>query len=78
MSVSAGGVGASLVVVLCLFWLGVVDQVGFHPTGTALNLANLPVSLGIFGFCYAGHSVFPNIYSSMKKPSDFTAVIIVR
>ncbi|XP_058099320.1 amino acid transporter AVT1D-like [Magnolia sinica] len=73
---SAGGVIASLLVVICLLWVGVVDQVGFHPGGTLLDLANLPVALGLYGFCYAGHAVFPNIYSSMKKPADFPSVLI--
>ncbi|XP_042475950.1 amino acid transporter AVT1G-like [Macadamia integrifolia] len=74
---SGGGVVASLLVVLCLLWVGVVDQVGFHPGGAALDIANIPVSLGIYGFCYAGHSVFPNLYSSMEKPSDFSTVLLV-
>ncbi|XP_021289732.1 vacuolar amino acid transporter 1 [Herrania umbratica] len=73
---SVGGVGASILVVLCLLWVGAVDQVGFHGSGTALNLANLPISVGIYSFCYAGHSVFPNIYSSMKEPSLFPLVLV--
>ncbi|KAL3717154.1 hypothetical protein ACJRO7_008695 [Eucalyptus globulus] len=73
---SAGGVVASILVVICLLWLGVVDQVGFHPRGTIINLANLPFTLGIYGFCFAGHSVFPNIYSSMKEPSKFPWVLV--
>ena len=75
---SGGGVVASILVALCLLWVGVVDQVGFHPSGTALDLTNLSVTIGIFGFSYAGHSVFPNIYSSMKEPSRFPSVLIVR
>ncbi|KAK8685433.1 hypothetical protein V6N13_041434 [Hibiscus sabdariffa] len=74
---SVGGIGASIFVVLCLLWVGAVDQIGFHQTGTALNLANLPISVGIYSFCYAGHSVFPNIYSSMKEPSLFPLVLII-
>ncbi|XP_059428033.1 amino acid transporter AVT1D-like [Corylus avellana] len=73
---SGGGVVASILVALCLLWVGVVDQVGFHPTGTALELANLSVTIGIFGFSYSGHSVFPNIYTSMKEPSQFPSVLI--
>ncbi|XP_022766195.1 amino acid transporter AVT1D-like [Durio zibethinus] len=73
---SVGGVGASLLVVLCLLWVGAFDQVGFHRGGTVLGLANLPISVGIYSFCYAGHSVFPNIYSSMKEPSLFPLVLI--
>ncbi|XVF55252.1 hypothetical protein PTKIN_Ptkin06aG0022300 [Pterospermum kingtungense] len=74
---SVGGVGASILVVLCLLWVGAVDQVGFHRAGTVLDLANLPIAVGIYSFCYAGHSVFPNIYSSMKEPSRFPLVLIV-
>ncbi|XP_062168233.1 amino acid transporter AVT1D [Alnus glutinosa] len=73
---SGGGVVASILVALCLLWVGVVDQVGFHPSGTALDLTNLSVTIGIFGFSYSGHSVFPNIYTSMKEPSQFPSVLI--
>ncbi|OVA17822.1 Amino acid transporter [Macleaya cordata] len=73
---SAGGVVASLLVVLCLLWVGVIDHIGFHPSGTSLDLTNLPVAIGLYGFCYAGHSVFPNIYSSMKQPSKFPAALM--
>lgn len=69
---------ASLMVVLAVFWLGVTD-VGFHPTATPLlNPAGLPVAIGLFGFCYSGHAVFPNIYTSMANPKHFTAVLLVR
>ncbi|KAE8666202.1 Eukaryotic aspartyl protease family protein [Hibiscus syriacus] len=74
---SVGGVGESILVVLCLLWVGTVNQTGFHRAGTALNLPNLPISVGIYSFCYAGHSVFPNIYSSMKEPSLFPLVLII-
>ncbi|KAE8687013.1 lectin-like protein [Hibiscus syriacus] len=72
---SVGGVGASILMVLCLLWIG-VDHAGFHQGGTSLNLSNLPISVGIYSFCYAGHSVFPNIYSSMREPSQFPFVLI--
>eukprot|EP00250_Pteridium_aquilinum_P024337 c28939_g1_i1 orf=195-1826(+) len=73
---SAVGVIASVVVVLCVMWIGVVDGVGFHKSGPLLNLSTLPVSVGLYGFCYSGHSVFPNIYSSLKKPSQFPKILI--
>ncbi|GFZ10968.1 transmembrane amino acid transporter family protein [Actinidia rufa] len=75
--ISVGGVFITLLVSLCLLWVGVVDKVGFHPSGTALDLAKLPVAIGLFSFCYGSHSVFPNIYSSMKEPSRFPSVIII-
>ncbi|KAK8662276.1 hypothetical protein V6N13_091861 [Hibiscus sabdariffa] len=74
--ISAGGVVASFLVVICLFWVGLVDQVGFHNKGTPFNLATLPVAVGLYGFCYSGHAVFPNIYTSMAEPAKFSSVLL--
>ncbi|KAM7255220.1 hypothetical protein ACFE04_020461 [Oxalis oulophora] len=74
---SVGGVLASILMVVCLLWVGVVDNVGFHLGGKALDLSNISVSVGIYAFSFAGHSVFPNIYSSMKEPSQFHLVLIL-
>lgn len=75
--ISAGGVIASILVVLCLFWVGLVDQVGFQSEGTVLNLTNLPVAIGLYGYCYSGHAVFPNIYTSMAKPNQYPSVLLI-
>lgn len=75
---SAGGVIASILVVFCLFWVGLVDDVGFQSKGTTLNFSTLPVALGLYGYCYSGHAVFPNIYTSMEKPSQFPLVLLTR
>ncbi|KAL2502837.1 Transmembrane amino acid transporter family protein [Forsythia ovata] len=75
--VSVGGVVTLVLVVLCLLWVGISGEVGFHPNGKALNLANLPVTIGLYSFCYGSHSVFPNIYSSMKEPSRFPSVLLI-
>ncbi|KAL2555580.1 Transmembrane amino acid transporter family protein [Forsythia ovata] len=74
--ISAGGVIASVLVVACLFWVGLVDHVGFQTKGTTLNLSTLPVAIGLYGYCYSGHAVFPNIYTSMEKPSQYPAVLL--
>ncbi|KAG6640081.1 hypothetical protein CIPAW_10G146900 [Carya illinoinensis] len=76
LSYLSGGVVASILVALCLLWVGVVDRVGFHPCGTALDLANISVSIGIFSYSFSGHPVFPNIYTSMKESSHFRSVLI--
>ncbi|KAE9589893.1 putative amino acid transporter, transmembrane domain-containing protein [Lupinus albus] len=73
--ISAGGVIASILVVLCLFWVG-VEEVGFHSKGTTLNLTTFPVAVGLYGYCYSGHAVFPNIYTSMANPNQFPAVLL--
>ncbi|XP_010490633.1 PREDICTED: vacuolar amino acid transporter 1-like [Camelina sativa] len=74
---SAGGVVSSILLALCLFWTGSVDGVGFNLSGKALDLTNIPVAIGIYGFGFVGHSVFPNIYSSMKEPSKFPMVLLI-
>lgn len=72
--VSAGGVFASLLIVLAVGWIGVVDGVGFHHRGSLVHLDGLPVAIGLFSFCYCGHSVFPSIYSSMEDRKQFSSV----
>nr|GLL29592.1 vacuolar amino acid transporter 1 [Ipomoea trifida] len=43
----------------------------------SLHLPNIPSVSGLYAFSYAGHIVFPNIYTAMKDPSKFTKVSIV-
>ncbi|KAK4707870.1 hypothetical protein R3W88_028795 [Solanum pinnatisectum] len=73
--ISAGGVIASVMVVICLYWLGLVDHVDTQSKETVLNLSSLPVAIGLYGYCYSGHAVFPNIYTSLEKRSQFPAVL---
>uniref|UniRef100_A0A0D9W2K8 Amino acid transporter transmembrane domain-containing protein n=1 Tax=Leersia perrieri TaxID=77586 RepID=A0A0D9W2K8_9ORYZ len=73
--ISAGGVIASIVIVACLFWVGLIDHIEAKDEGAALNLPGIPIAIGLYGYCYSGHGVFPNIYSSIKKRSQFPAVI---
>jgi vesicular inhibitory amino acid transporter len=75
--VSAGGVIASIVVACSVLWVGAVDGVGFHETTAFFNLSGLPVSIGLYGFCYSGHAVFPNIYSSLRNRNDYNKVLAV-
>ncbi|XP_059666050.1 amino acid transporter AVT1C-like [Cornus florida] len=74
--ISAGGVVASVLVVICLYWVGLVDHVGFQSKGTTLNLSTFPVAIGLYGYCYSGHAVFPNIYTSLEKPNQYPAVLL--
>ncbi|OEL15745.1 hypothetical protein BAE44_0023236, partial [Dichanthelium oligosanthes] len=56
----SGGVIASILVVICLFWVGVVDDVGFENKGAVLNLPGIPIALGLYGYCYSvmGYKMF--------------------
>nr|GMC88370.1 vacuolar amino acid transporter 1-like [Ipomoea batatas] len=75
--ISAGGVVAFILVIICLLWVAVTNDFVFNPSGTVLNFAKLPVTIGIYSFCFGGHSVFPSIYSSMKEPSRFPSLIML-
>ncbi|KAL3536417.1 hypothetical protein ACH5RR_004878 [Cinchona calisaya] len=75
--ISVGGVIMLVVVGLCLLWVGVINEVGFHPAGRVFNLAKLPLTIGLYSFCYGSHSVFPDIYTSMKEPSRFPSILLI-
>lgn len=55
-----------------------MDGVGFHETGPLFKLSSLPVSIGLYGFCYSGHAVFPNIYSSLRNRNAYNKVLGIR
>ena len=74
---SAGGVFATLLVFLSVGLVGATGKVGFHMAGKVVKWDGIPFAIGIYGFCYAGHSVFPNIYQSMSDRTKFNRALYI-
>ncbi|KAJ3695401.1 hypothetical protein LUZ60_000778 [Juncus effusus] len=74
---SAGGVIATLLVFVSVAMVGTSGEIGFHTGGNAVNLKGLPFAIGVYGFCYSGHSVFPNIYQSMSDRTKFNKALFI-
>ncbi|WOL12774.1 vacuolar amino acid transporter 1 [Canna indica] len=73
---SFGGILMSLLIfttIACTAAFGGVRGNHYIPV---LQLHKIPGISGLYIFSYAGHIVFPNIYTAMKDPSKFTKVSI--
>eukprot|EP00270_Netrium_digitus_P004317 TRINITY_DN1534_c0_g2_i1.p1 TRINITY_DN1534_c0_g2~~TRINITY_DN1534_c0_g2_i1.p1 ORF type:complete len:553 (-),score=127.37 TRINITY_DN1534_c0_g2_i1:234-1892(-) len=75
--ISAGGMFATLLVCAMVMLVG-VQSVGFEreADGQLLNLWGMPMAIGLYGFCYSGHAVFPNIYMSMRNKKEYDTVLL--
>ena len=72
--ISASGVLASTILLGSILWTGVYDGIGFHEKGRLLNWSGLPTAVSLYAFCYCTHPVFPTLYTSMRKKSEFSKV----
>ncbi|XP_071737595.1 amino acid transporter AVT1A isoform X2 [Rutidosis leptorrhynchoides] len=73
---SATGILTTIVVIFTVLYVGTVN-IGFHESGPAIKWSGVPFALGIYVFCYSGHSVLPNIYQSMADKTKFRKAMII-
>ncbi|KAM7269772.1 hypothetical protein ACFE04_025269 [Oxalis oulophora] len=73
--VSATGVISCIFTLVSIFCVGAFGGVGFHQTGNILNIRSIPIAVSLFNVCFAGHTVVPSIYVSMRNRYQFNEVL---
>ncbi|CAD5177510.1 amino acid transporter AVT1H-like [Musa acuminata AAA Group] len=73
---SFGGIVMSLLIFVTIACTAAFGGVRGNHSIPLLQLRKIPGISGLYIFSYAGHIVFPNIYTAMKDPSKFTKVSI--
>lgn len=70
---------ATTVVILTIAYLGTVGGIGFHEAEAAelVNWNGIPFAIGAYGFCFSGHTLFPNLYHSMADKTKFTKALLI-
>ncbi|XP_048573247.1 amino acid transporter AVT1H-like [Triticum urartu] len=73
---SFAGILMSMVIFVTILCTAAFGSVGLGKHIPVLRLDKIPTVSGLYMFSYAGHIVFPNIYTAMKDPSSFTKVSV--
>ncbi|THU49282.1 hypothetical protein C4D60_Mb06t07920 [Musa balbisiana] len=73
---SFGGIVMSLLIFVTIACTAAFGGVRGNHSIPLLQLRKIPGISGLYIFSYAGHIVFPNLYTAMKDPSKFTKVSI--
>ncbi|XP_060181882.1 amino acid transporter AVT1H [Lycium barbarum] len=74
---SSVGIFMSLLIFVTVACTAIFGGVKANHEIPILHIQNIPSISGLYVFGYAGHIVFPNIYTAMRDPSKFTKVSIV-
>ncbi|KAL0368609.1 UNVERIFIED_CONTAM: Amino acid transporter AVT1H [Sesamum calycinum] len=73
---STAGILMSLLIFVTVAGTAIFGGVRANHDIPPLQLHNIPAISGLYIFSFAGHIVFPNLYTAMKDPSKFTQVFI--
>ncbi|XP_021745646.1 amino acid transporter AVT1H-like [Chenopodium quinoa] len=74
---SAGGIIMSMLIFLTVTGTAIFGVVNANHNIPVLHLNKIPHVTGLYAYSYAGHTVFPNIYTSMKDPSKYPKVTVL-
>ncbi|KAG7027711.1 Amino acid transporter AVT1A [Cucurbita argyrosperma subsp. argyrosperma] len=72
---SAGGVIATILIVLCLIFLGTNERIGFHQTGEVVNWKGIPFAI-VIGFLMFGKNTLSQITLNMPKHAVTSKVAV--
>ncbi|KAI3946614.1 hypothetical protein MKX01_014472 [Papaver californicum] len=73
---STAGILMSLIIFITVGCTAAFGGIKANQSIPALQLQNIPAVSGLYIFSFASHVLFPDIYKSMKDPSQFTKVSI--
>lgn len=73
---SVGGIFASVALLALVGWEGTAVTGFTHQHPPFVSWSGVPVTLGLFLFCFSGHAVFPSLYASMRNKSQFPKLMI--
>ncbi|KAF6258591.1 transmembrane amino acid transporter protein-domain-containing protein [Scenedesmus sp. NREL 46B-D3] len=73
---SVGGIFASLALLVLVGWEGFAVTGFTHDQPPLVTWSGVPVSIGLFCFCFSGHAVFPSLYASMRTKSHFPWLLL--
>ncbi|XP_042437273.1 amino acid transporter AVT1I-like [Zingiber officinale] len=70
------GVLGFSVVIISVLWAS-IESVGFHEHGEIVNWRGFGTCIGLYTFCYGGHTILPTIYTDMKNKRLFPYALVV-
>lgn len=77
--VSAAGILSTLLIAALVTGeaASVTQTVNHWPELPLLQLGGMPLSIGMYAFCYSGHAVFPSLYTSMADKRQYTPMLVI-